>query len=97
MPDKQVRKYIIVPNESVVVMPKDAEILTVSVKRNRSRIRLHALVDPGNPPEKRAFVSVVSGQPIDKENLRFISTIYFNELVIHYFEDLNKTAQLNET
>lgn len=83
---KTIYKYNVpVTDHPVVVLPRGAKILTVGAQQNY--IYVWALVDSTKKPEvTRQFRLVGTGHPIEKDNLRFIGTVFVACLVYHLFE-----------
>lgn len=86
--EKEIWKYEISADQTIIEMPKDAEILSVQVQHEVPRI--WALVDPENPIEERVIEIFGTGHKIPCEGIsrKFIGTfqLYGGSLVFHLFE-----------
>jgi len=82
---KEVWKFTLSMN-SIVSMPKDAEVL--HVHRQGDDVCLWALIDYDNPRELRRFITVGTGHSMPDEPHKYIGTTHFGEgaLVLHVFE-----------
>ena len=84
---RQIFKYEISPNNTIVEMPKGAKILTV--QNQFEQCCIWAFVDPFADTEKRCFVLVATGQVFyDRSDLVYIGTFQLQGggLVFHLFE-----------
>lgn len=83
-----IRKYILdMDNRRTVLMPSDAQILSVGV--HRGDLALWALVNTDNPLEQREFRVYGTGEPFDnEETIVFVGMVHFEvfHLVYHVFE-----------
>ena len=70
-------------------LPKGAQALHVDVQG--SLPQLWALVDPEAEKQKRCFLFVATGQPIERADLRHVSTFMMDggKFVFHVFEVLS--------
>lgn len=87
MTTKQVWKFDVQPGEFIVEMPRGAHVLTVQVQHEAPR--MWALVDPGEPTEKRRFVVVGTGHTVvNAEWVKYVGTFQVRDgtLVFHLFE-----------
>lgn len=88
---KTIWKYeLMIHDEQIVDLPKNAEILTIqNLQGNQC---LWALVSPANETEPRTIVCRDTGHDIDFPNftLQYISSAQFynGDVVFHYFEKL---------
>lgn len=73
-----------VPMRCPVLMPEDAQILTVGVQG--SSIRMWALVDPKAVQNTRYFNVYGTGHPHPGTG-DYIGTAFIDELVFHVFEE----------
>jgi len=89
--EKRIYKYQLdVTDWQVLMMPKDAEILTVQIQNGN--VCMWALVDVLQSPREREFHIYGTGNPITDEtkNLKYISTFQMRDgrLVFHVFEKI---------
>ncbi len=86
---KQIWKYKLSPNCDII-MPVNAEILTVQVQRDEPKLWVR--VTPTNELETRHFEIYGTRHKITKDNLKYISTFQINNgtFVFHVFEVLNE-------
>ena len=89
---KQIWKFAIDPNETLVEIPKDAEILTIQTQNETPYI--WALVNPENARELRFFEVYADGQDIHCDmgiERKYLNTfqLHGGSLVFHLFERVN--------
>lgn len=85
-------KYVIPSEpECIILMPKDAEILTVQPQGHE--ICMWVLVDPSNEKTSRHFAIYGTGHEVDRQvnmykehDLRYIATFQVPPYVFHIFE-----------
>jgi hypothetical protein len=90
--NKQIWKYTIEPNEIMLEMPKDAQILTVQNQNEEPCI--WALVNPENEKESRHFELYGTGHDIHYDmgiERKYINTFQLmgGAFVYHLFERIN--------
>ena len=90
---KKIYKYEILPDDEIrLLLPKNAEILTVQTQKNKPC--LWAMVDPTAPTEERVFCLVGTGHEITPAQLgcfySYIGTFQIHDaaLVFHLFESV---------
>lgn len=82
-----IHKYELEPGANVVLMPRDAQVLTVQVQRRVPC--MWAKVDPTQPTEPRTFAIYGTGHDVPADpRLRYVGTFQQAEgaLVWHVFE-----------
>jgi len=88
--NKRVWKFVLDPNNTKIVMPVGAEVLTVQSQNNEAC--LWALVDPDSERETRVFDVYGTGHNIRYDigiDRKYIATFQLNDgLVFHVFERL---------
>ncbi len=90
--DKVIYKYELQIGDNAILMPVDAEILSVQTQFNKPMI--WALVDPKAEKEERCFEIFGTGHPVYYDmgvERKFLSTIQFHDgdYVFHVFERIN--------
>lgn len=91
---KTIWKYQLdVTTEQVVMMPKQAQILTVQIQDGTPC--MWAVVSPGSPSEKRTFRIYGTGHPIADDLGRYIGTFQLRGglLVFHLFEAMPEARE----
>ena len=86
---KKVFKYPIdITDLQYVMIPKDAEILTVQTQGEKEELYIWALVDPKLENQKRMIRIIGTGHEIYETNIKFIDTfqIFHGKGVFHVFE-----------
>ena len=73
---------VVIATEHVLMMPKDAQILTVQVQDEK--VYLWALVDPENEREPVTIRAFGTGWEINHEGV-YIGTVQLLTLVWHFF------------
>ena len=73
--------------DTIVVMPKGAEILSVQMQHGKPH--LWAIVNDNNELEERIFNIVGTGWEMDFSNNKYIDTFQDGSLVWHVFEEIN--------
>ncbi len=86
---RKVFKYELKWRDKVRVdMPRGSQPISVGVQDEA--LMLWALVDPDEDTNASfSFRVAGTGHPIEEENLDFIGTVHFHDLVFHVFEDLD--------
>lgn len=88
---KVIYKYDVdVSDSQTIDMPKGAQLLSVGVQNGR--IKLWALIDPGEPIVSRDLILIGTGHPIIRTLGEFIGTVHLtmphsgSVLVFHLFD-----------
>ena len=72
--------------DTIVVMPKEAEILCVQMQHGKPH--LWALVNASNELEERVFNIIGTGWVMEFNNQKYIDTFQDGSLVWHVFEEI---------
>lgn len=84
---RTIYKYAIsVVDESQVLLPEGAEILSVGPGSNAYHLLVWALVDADAPPEPRNFRIVGTGHPVEEDSIQYVATVQAPPFVWHVFE-----------
>ena len=98
---QKVFKYPVPTTDTfTILMPKDAQILTVQVQNpTTGAVCMWVLVDVDVPQEFRHFRLVGTGYPILESIIKYIGTFQVNDgqLVFHLFEIVKENANANHS